>query len=132
MTTDPVGVITDVDEPMELLTGRRRAELISSPFNLCFTEPERAEEGIGLRLREGVFAAARDVTEYKLLKEQPPQSEAYNRGLIEASVDGLITVSASGEIMDVNADVRLSGFGRKTLVVEPPAYGAEASLRARS
>src|ERR1700731_2286093 len=32
MTTDPVGVITDVNGQMEALTGRSRPELIGSPF----------------------------------------------------------------------------------------------------
>ncbi|HYY81530.1 MAG TPA: PAS domain S-box protein, partial [Actinomycetes bacterium] len=32
MTTDPVGVITDVNQQMEALTGHTREELIGSPF----------------------------------------------------------------------------------------------------
>jgi PAS domain S-box-containing protein len=39
------------------------------------------------------------------------ESEAYNRGLIEASVDGLITVNPSGLISDVNARMcQMSGY----------------------
>src|SRR5438105_6723456 len=98
MTTDPAGIITDVNKQMEALTGCTRDELIGAPFKNYFTDPERAEAGIKLVLREkkitnyeltacardgkttvvsynattfydrdrrlqGVFAAARDVTE---------------------------------------------------------------------
>src|SRR5579862_2195720 len=100
MTTDPAGIITDVNKQMEALTGCTRDELIGAPFKNYFTDPERAEAGIKLVLSEkkvtnyeltacardgketvvsynattfydrgrtlqGVFAAARDVTERK-------------------------------------------------------------------
>ncbi len=102
ITTDPAGIITDVNKQMEALTGSTRDELIGAPFKGCFTDPERAEAGINLVLREkkvtnyeltacardgtetavsynattfydrdrnlqGVFAAARDITERRLL-----------------------------------------------------------------
>ena len=104
MTTDPSGIITDVNKQMEGLTGCTRDELIGAPFKNYFTDPERAEAGIKLVLREkkvtnyeltasardgkktvvsynattfydrdrtlqGVFAAARDVTEPKRLDQ---------------------------------------------------------------
>lgn len=100
MTTDPSGIITDVNKQMEALTGCTRDELIGAPFKSYFTDPARAEAGIKLVLSEkkvtdyeltarardgtttevsynattfydrdrtlqGVFAAARDVTESK-------------------------------------------------------------------
>jgi PAS domain S-box-containing protein len=100
MTTDPFGIITDVNKQMEALTGCSRDELIGAPFKSYFTDPERAEAAIKLVLSEkkvtdyeltarardgkqtvvsynlttfydrgrtlqGVFAAARDVTEHK-------------------------------------------------------------------
>ena len=104
MTTDPSGIITDVNKQMEALTGCTRDELIGAPFKNYFTDPERAEAGIKLVLSEkkvtdyeltarardgketvvsynattfydrdgklqGVFAAARDVTERKRLDQ---------------------------------------------------------------
>ena len=152
MTTDSLGVITDVNEEMARLTGCGRDELIGSPFKSYFTEPERAEDGIRLVLRnakvtnyeltarardghetvvsynastfynrdgklEGVFAAARDITEQRTLEQQLRETEAYNRGLIESSVDGLITVDPDGLISDVNDRMcRLSGYPREELI----------------
>jgi PAS domain S-box-containing protein len=104
MTTDPSGIITDVNKQMELLTGCTRDELIGAPFRNYFTDPDLAETSIRQVLREkkvtdyeltarardgketvvsfnattfydqdeklqGVFAAARDVTERKRLDQ---------------------------------------------------------------
>ena len=60
MTTDPLGIITDVNKQMEALTGCTRDELIAAPFKNYFTDPERAEAGIKLVLRE------KKVTDYEL------------------------------------------------------------------
>ena len=102
MTTDPAGIITDVNKEMEVLTGCTRDELLGAPFKNYFTDQERAEASITLALSkkkitdyeltvhardgkktevsfnvstfydrdrtlQGVFAAARDVTERKRL-----------------------------------------------------------------
>ena len=45
MTTDPRGIITDVNKQMEALTGCTRDELIGAPFKNSFTDPDRAEAG---------------------------------------------------------------------------------------
>jgi PAS domain S-box-containing protein len=60
MTTDPAGIITDVNKQMEALTGCTRDELIGAPFRNYFTDPERAEAGIKRVLSEG------KVTDYEL------------------------------------------------------------------
>jgi PAS domain S-box-containing protein len=60
MTTDPRGIISDVNQQMELLTGCTRDELIGAPFKNYFTEPARAEAAITRVLREG------KVTNYEL------------------------------------------------------------------
>src|SRR5665811_1070859 len=102
MTTDPSGIISDVNQQMVALTGCTRDELIGAPFKNFFTDPERAEAAIKLVLSEkkitnyeltarardgketvvsynattffdrdgklqGVFAAARDITERIIL-----------------------------------------------------------------
>jgi len=53
MTTDPRGIISDVNQQMEALTGCTRDELIGAPFKNYFTEPERAEAAITRVLRDG-------------------------------------------------------------------------------
>jgi len=60
MTTDPYGIITDVNKEMELLTGCTRDELIGAPFKNYFTDPERADAAIKLMLCE------KKVTDYEL------------------------------------------------------------------
>ena len=60
MTTDPVGIISDVNQQMEALTGYPSAQLIGTPFKDYFTDPERALQGIKLVLQEG------KVTDYEL------------------------------------------------------------------
>jgi PAS domain S-box-containing protein len=60
MTTDPGGIVTDVNRQMEALTGCTRDELIGAPFKRYFTDPERAEAGIRLVLNE------KKVTDYQL------------------------------------------------------------------
>ena len=105
ITTDPRGIISDVNKQMEELTGCTRDELIGAPFKDYFTNPDFAEAGIKLvlavgkvtdyeltarardgqqtivsynattfydrdRKLQGVFAAARDVTERSRLEKQ--------------------------------------------------------------
>jgi PAS domain S-box-containing protein len=60
MTTNPSGIITDVNKQMEALTGCTRDELIGAPFKNYFTDPERAEASIKLVLSE------KKVTNYEL------------------------------------------------------------------
>ena len=60
MTTDPRGIITDVNKQTEALTGCTRDELIGAPFKNYFTDPGRAEAGIHRVLAEG------KVTNYEL------------------------------------------------------------------
>src|SRR4051812_12283445 len=60
MTTDPRGIITDVNKQTEKLTGCTRDELIGAPFKNYFTDASRAEAGINRVLNEGT------VTDYEL------------------------------------------------------------------
>ncbi|QTE30119.1 PAS domain-containing hybrid sensor histidine kinase/response regulator [Pengzhenrongella sicca] len=112
MTTDPAGIITDVNQQMIALTGRLRGELVGTPCRTYFTDPVRADAAIERVLTEhkvsdyeltvrardgaetyvsynaatfhdrdhrlqGVFAAARDVTDRRRIE----------RALLEKNVE---------------------------------------------
>ena len=60
MTTDPLGVITDVNRQMEALTGYTLAELVGTAFADYLTDPGPARGGVQQTFEAGV------VTEYAL------------------------------------------------------------------
>ncbi len=65
----------------------------------------------------GVFAAARDITERKKAEETIRRANAYNRSLIEASLDPLVTINPDGTISDVNeTTVQITGVPREELI----------------
>jgi PAS domain S-box-containing protein len=71
MTTDPDGIITDVNAQMETLTGCSRTVLIGTPFKEYFTDPEVAEAGIRMVLREG------KVSDYELVARHRTGRETF-------------------------------------------------------
>ncbi len=128
ITTDPAGIITDVNKQTEALTGSTRDELIGAPFKDCFTDPEGAEAGIKRVLGEksltdyeltvrsrdgkqtvvsfnattfydrkrtlqGVFAAARDVTERKRVEAELQQAKADAESASRTKSDFLASMS---------------------------------------
>ncbi len=145
VTISATGKILDVNEASIDVTGVPREKLIGTDFTDYFTEPKKAQEGylqvfekgyvsdFPLTIKHkngnlsdvlynasvykddkgnvlGVFAAARDITEQK-------QSSQYARSLIEASLDPLVTISATGKILDVNeASINVTGVSREKLI----------------
>ncbi len=145
VTISATGKILDVNEASAKVTGVPREKLIDTDFSNYFTEPTKAQEGYRqvfengfvadypLTIKHkngnltdvlynasvykddkgnvlGVFAAARDITEQK-------KSSQYARSLIEASLDPLVTISATGKILDVNeASVKVTGVPREKLI----------------
>jgi PAS domain S-box-containing protein len=66
---------------------------------------------------QGVFAAARDITDRKQAEEQLRAASLYVRSLIEASLDPLVTISAEGKITDANkATEEVTGYARDELI----------------
>ena len=55
MTTDPFGIVTDVNRQMEALTGLTRDELIGTPSKSYFTDAAKAEGAIKRVLAEGTI-----------------------------------------------------------------------------
>jgi len=65
----------------------------------------------------GVFAAARDITELKKAEKELKLASKYNRSLIEASLDPLVTIGPDGKITDVNKATELvTGYSRDELI----------------
>jgi len=151
ITTDPRGIITDVNKQMEALTGCTRDELIGAPFKGYFTDPERAQAGIKLVLGEGkvtdyeltarardgketvvsynastfhdrdrklqgVFAAARDVTERKRYEESLQQANRAKSAFLANMSHELRTplnaIMGYSEMLQEEAiERKLDGFG---------------------
>ncbi|PYT16820.1 MAG: hypothetical protein DMG59_09310 [Acidobacteria bacterium] len=137
------------------MAGYTRSELLGTPFNTYFTEPEHARAGVQRTFEvgyvteyaltligrsrkrsqvsfnasvfkdpngntRGIFASARDITDRVRLEEQLREQQTYLRGLIESSVDGLITVDPEGFITDLNEQMcRMSGYSREELIGSP-------------
>ncbi len=65
----------------------------------------------------GAAAIARDITERKRAEEALRRASAYNRRLIEASLDPLVTIGPDGKITDVNeATEAATGYPRAELI----------------
>lgn len=64
-----------------------------------------------------LFTFLRDITEQNLNKAALLSASAYNRSLIEASLDPLVTISADGKITDVNeASIKVTGVPREQMI----------------
>ena len=145
VTINSDGKLMDVNDALIKITGIQRENLIDTDFSLNFTEPKKAQKGYLEVLEKGfivnfpltikhetgkltdvlynasgykdskgnilgVFASIRDVTSQK-------QASQYARSLIEASLDPLVTISASGKITDVNeASIKVTGVSRENLI----------------
>src|SRR5580700_8179392 len=82
----------------------------------------------------GVFVSARDIGDEVRLQTQLRDERAYNRGLIEASLEGLVAVDLLLNITDVNDTMcRMVGYARSELIGSPfPQYFTDQSRAAAS
>jgi len=77
-------------------------------FDFPLTDPE----GSPLILEMGI-----DITERMRAEEALRSASTYNRILLEASLDPLVTISHDGKISDVNeATIKITGYSREDLV----------------
>lgn len=96
----------------EFETVRIRKDGTPVAVSLVIT-PIRAPSG-----RIASFASlARDITAKKQAEQELRRAAAYNRSLIEASLDPLVTIGSDGRITDVNAATEaVTGLRRKELI----------------
>ncbi len=165
MTTNPAGIITDVNRQMEALTGCTRDELIGAAFKDYFADPERAEAGIKLVLNgtkvtdyeltarardghetvvsynattfhdrdhklQGVFAAARDVTERKRF-EQALQENNLELERARAAA-GKANLARSDFLSSMSHELRsplnaILGFAQLLVSDTPPATPSQVA-----
>ena len=65
----------------------------------------------------GAVAVFHDITTRKRAEQELGYANAYNRNLIEASLDALVTIGPDGKITDVNAETeRVTGYSRTELI----------------
>jgi len=148
-TTDPLGSITDVNRPAELLTGRSREELVGTRVTDYAVESQRAQAALRTLLRDGrltdqeftvrrpddstveVLLSASAVTDQagKLhgllatildLSEQRRLRERLQRS--EAYYRGLIEAAADG-LITVDADGMITDLSRQVCVLT--GYGRD-------
>lgn len=75
----------------------------------------------------------RDITERKRAEEALLAASRYNRSLIEASLDPLVTISTEGKITDVNAATeQVTGYSRDELIGTDFSHYFAKPERARS
>lgn len=163
MTTDPAGIITDVNKQMEALTGCTRDELIGAPFKSYFTDPARAEAGIKLvlsdkkvtdyeltacardgkktmvsynattfydrdRTLQGVFAAARDVTERKRFEQALQETNVEMESAKSAAEKANLAKSdfLSGMSHELRSPLNaILGFAQLMATATPPPSDAQ-------
>src|SRR5439155_20668841 len=111
MTTDPLGIITDVNRQMCEMTGYTRDELIATPFKTYFTDGRRAEDGIRTVLAED------RVTNYELTMRAKDGKEtvvSYNATTFRGADGKLRGVFAAAR--DITAQKALEEELRQTQV----------------
>ncbi|HEX9078331.1 MAG TPA: MASE3 domain-containing protein [Desulfuromonadaceae bacterium] len=110
----PASLVISTRQPLRnYVAGVRRPDRGHVSWMLVNAEPEYDDSG-EMTL---VIVSFIDITERKQTEERLLQASAYNRRLIEASIDPLVTIGADGRITDVNqATEAVTGVPRDELV----------------
>ena len=128
MTTDLRGIISDVNQQMEVLTGCSRDELIGAPFKNFFTDPIRAQAGIDRVMREG------KVTNYELTAQARTGVEtlvSYNASTFHDRDRKLLGVFAAARDITERQEFE-HRLERNNLELEAATAAAEKANRAKS
>jgi len=97
-------------EGFELRLRRRNKERFDTLISISPLSDTKGET-------TGWVASFLDITERKQAEEALKAAHQYNRSLIEASPDPLVTISADGKVMDVNEATKLvTGMTREGLI----------------
>lgn len=124
MITDGQGNITDLNRQTEVLTGRLREDLIGTPFRDLFTDPEMAEFGIRLALREGKLAdyelTARAASGHQTMVSYNATTFRGHDGLTEGVVASARDVTERNELAAERArhEQRVAELSRRLVAVQ--------------
>ena len=100
---------------------RETNSMVSIEYSIRMQEQEYFYETRLLPLLEDqIIAIVRNITEHKQAEQEVQDLQRYNRGLIETSLDPLVTFDQKGIILDVNeATIRATGRTREELIGTP-------------
>lgn len=102
-------------EQGEKARGRLEIRVLRKNGSVCWVDVSAAP--ISYRGKTAVITIALNVTRRKQAEEAVKFANAYNRSLIEASLDPLVTISPEGIITDVNAATeKVTGYSREELI----------------
>ncbi len=83
----------------------------------CKDGSVRIMEAIGSSIGDKILVTFNDITKRKLAEEEVKHAYAYNRNMIETSLDPLVTIAPDGKITDVNiATESVTGYPREKLI----------------
>jgi PAS domain S-box-containing protein len=111
---------------------RETNSMVSIEYSIRMQEQEYFYEARLLPLLEDqIIAIVRNITERKQAEQEVQDLQRYNRGLIETSLDPLVTFDQKGIILDVNeATIRATGRTREELIGTPFADYFTDSVKA--
>lgn len=105
---DAINLGTSYDLSLAIITAKGNLKRVRA-----YGEAQRNSEGKVI----SIFGAFQDITELKIMENDLRSANQYNRSLIEASIDPLVTIDIHGKITDVNnATELITGQSREELI----------------